>query len=165
MRQAHHPLLLLLLLWIAVPPAGTAAAASLPDAPRQAETAAGSAPSTTHDLVILAHGMGRTRFSMIPLAEALREAGFEVVNFGYPSRSASVAELAGGLSRRIAAEEARPDVGRVHLVGHSLGNILIRWVMANERPARLGRVVMLAPPNRGSHRADLAAPWLTWLSE
>jgi hypothetical protein len=75
-----------------------------------------------------------------------------------------VAELAAGLSRRIEAEEARPDVGRVHLVGHSLGNILIRWVLANERPSRLGRVVMLAPPNRGSHRADLAAPWLSWLS-
>jgi pimeloyl-ACP methyl ester carboxylesterase len=75
-----------------------------------------------------------------------------------------VAKLGQGLSSRIAQEEARPDVARVHLVGHSLGNILIRWVVANKRPSHLGRIVMLAPPNRGSRRADLAAPWLSWLS-
>lgn len=135
------------------------AAATLPVAvPRQSE------PSSRHDVVILAHGMGRTRFSMTPMAEALEAAGYEVVNYGYPSRSDEVAALARGLSSKIEHEEARDDVAHVHLVGHSLGNILIRWVIANQRPPKLGRIVMLAPPNRGSRRADMAAPWLSWLS-
>jgi hypothetical protein len=152
-----------LLLFLTVLPAGTAAAVALPAAPRPAEVAEDGSPPP-HDVVLLVHGMGRTRFSMAPMASALENAGFEVVNFGYPSRSATVADLAEGLARRIAREEAREGVARVHLVGHSLGTILIRWVLANRRPEDLGRVVMLAPPNRGSRRADMAAPWLTWLS-
>src|SRR5690606_17234711 len=36
--------------------------------------------------------------------------------------------------------------------------VIIRWVLANDSgPVRVGRVVMLAPPNQGSHQADLAA--------
>jgi len=144
--------------------AGTAVAAtSLPAAPRQSPVPS-SPPSDGHDVVILAHGMGRTRFSMATLASALENEGFEVINYGYPSRSDTIARLSRGLASRIEKEEARPEVARVHLVGHSLGNILIRWVIAHRRPAKLGRIVMLAPPNRGSRRADLAAPWLAWLS-
>ncbi|MGH9866625.1 MAG: esterase/lipase family protein [Candidatus Polarisedimenticolia bacterium] len=148
--------------------AGAAAAAtSLPAAPRQSPApgaaSTGGRPGG-HEVVILAHGMGRTRFSMASLATALEHEGFEIVNYGYPSRSDSIARLAQGLASRVQKEEARPEVTSVHLVGHSLGNILIRWVIANRRPAKLGRIVMLAPPNRGSHRADLAAPWFSWLS-
>jgi hypothetical protein len=51
------------------------------------------------------------------------------------------------------------------MVGHSLGNIVIRWVIAYQRPAKLGRIVMLAPPNQGAHLADEFAPWLSWLSK
>ncbi|HKY34247.1 MAG TPA: alpha/beta fold hydrolase [Candidatus Polarisedimenticolia bacterium] len=125
---------------------------------------AGAAAGSHREMVIVLHGMGRTRQSMKPLAKALEEEGYEVLNFGYPSRSAAVAELAEGLAATAAGQAQRPDVDRIHMVGHSLGNILIRWVVANRRPPKLGRIVMLAPPNRGSRRADFAAPWLTWLS-
>jgi hypothetical protein len=42
--------------------------------------------------VVLVHGMGRTRASMASLSESLEEAGYETVNFGYPSRRLTVAE-------------------------------------------------------------------------
>lgn len=114
------------------------------------------------ELVVLVHGLGRTRLSMAPLAWALEREGYEVLNWGYSSYSHSIPEL----GRRLAADlEARPGgpPERVHFVGHSLGSIVVRWVIAHDAPEGLGRVVMLAPPNQGSHSADRYAPWLGWL--
>ncbi|MDP9348284.1 MAG: hypothetical protein M3P24_03955, partial [Gemmatimonadota bacterium] len=56
-----------------------------------------------------------------------------------------------------------PAPARVHFVGHSLGNVIVRWVLANQPPVSAGRVVMLAPPNQGSRTADRYARWLGWL--
>jgi triacylglycerol lipase len=114
--------------------------------------------------VVLLHGLGRTPFSMHRLERALRRAGFVTHNIGYPSRSSRVSDLGPLVARRIAA--ALPPVAEgdvVHLVGHSLGAILIRWLLVHDRPPRVGRIVLLAPPNRGSRLADFARPWMSWL--
>ena len=105
---------------------------------------------------------------MTPMERALEKAGYEVVNFGYPSRRETVAEAGRALADRLAGLEARPDVSRIHFIGHSLGNIVIRWVLAERMQTpfdKLGRVVMLAPPNQGARLADHFAPWLSWLSQ
>ena len=115
----------------------------------------------TRELVVLAHGMGRTPASMWWLARALRAEGYRVLNWGYSSYSRPVPELGARLAHDAAA--ALGAAPKVHFVGHSLGTVLIRWVLANARPERVGRVVLLAPPNRGAARADAAAPYLSWL--
>lgn len=116
---------------------------------------AGSGLEEPRELVVLVHGMGRTRLSMVPLEMVLERAGYEVMNWGYSSFCCSVAELLGHPERR---------GSRVHFVGHSLGNIIIRWVLAHESADAFGgRVVMLAPPNRGSAAADRLSGALGWL--
>lgn len=115
------------------------------------------------DLVVLVHGMGRTPRSMAPLARRLGRDGYRVLTFGYRSIGATLPQighrLAVATSRALASEPAP----RVHFVGHSLGGIAVRWMLAHERPARVGRVVLLAPPNQGARSADRFAPAVGWL--
>jgi triacylglycerol lipase len=118
-------------------------------------------PIDQRELVVLAHGLGRTPASMWWLARSLRMRGYRVLNWGYPSYTLPVAALGARLARDVAA--AIGDAPKVHFVGHSLGTVLIRWVLAHDPPPRPGRVVMLAPPNRGARRADRVAPYAGWL--
>ena len=123
-----------------------------------------TAPGTfgnERELVVLAHGLGRTPASMWWLARSLRARGYRVLNWGYPSYTQPVAALGARLARDVAG--ATGDAPRVHFVGHSLGTVLIRWVLAHDPPPRVGRVVMLAPPNRGAQKADRVAPYAGWL--
>jgi triacylglycerol lipase len=115
----------------------------------------------TRELVILVHGMGRSPASMWILARRLEADGYRVVNFGYPSTRGTVAELGARLARR--AAERAGGAPRVHFIGHSLGTVIIRSMLAQAPPEHLGRVVMLAPPNRGAASADRWAPHLSGL--
>ncbi len=112
--------------------------------------------------VLLIHGMARTAASMLPAARALRRAQFSPHLFHYRSMRWSIGQAGDRLASKIDAliKEGPP----VHLVGHSLGNILIRWAIQNGAPHGLGRIVMLAPPNQGSavatRHARLLGPFL-----
>ncbi|MEO0814050.1 MAG: alpha/beta hydrolase, partial [Myxococcota bacterium] len=51
-----------------------------------------------------------------------------------------------------------------HLIGHSLGNIIIRNSFREDHPGKLGHVVMLAPPNHPAKLAKMLAdnPLYRW---
>ena len=120
---------------------------------------AGEAPAgDRRELVVLVHGMGRTRASMWWMGQSLERQGYRVVNWGYSSYTDSVPGLGAALARDV--ERGLGGAPRVHFVGHSLGNVIVRWMLANDAPGRVGRVVMLAPPNQGSAAADRWAPYL-----
>lgn len=136
----------------------SASAQVAPPAHARGDAASAAEARDTRELVILVHGMGRSPASMWVLGRRLEADGYRVVNFGYRSTRGSVAELGARLGRR--AAERTGGAPRVHFVGHSLGTVIIRSMLAQAPPERVGRVVMMAPPNQGAASADRWAPVL-----
>jgi triacylglycerol lipase len=99
-------------------------------------------------LVVLLHGLARGHGSMARLGRHLRERGYETVSRTYPSRRHSIAYLAGEVTEWIIEHAAgRP----VSAVTHSMGGVIVRHL--HDPRIHWERIVMLAPPNRGSQLA------------
>jgi pimeloyl-ACP methyl ester carboxylesterase len=120
-----------------------------------------SLPEMQGRVVILLHGLGRTRSSTHKFAKYLSEQGhLTTLEFGYASTRAEVAEHAKSLAHVI---EHLPGVEEIDFVAHSLGNVIVRRYLGDQtdepqgrRPdPRIKRIVMLAPPNNGAKLAQL----------
>ena len=96
--------------------------------------------------VLLVHGLWMNRVAMWPLAWRLRRTGFEVSFFGYYSalqpherHTEKLAEYVAGLPHAV-----------LHLVGHSLGGVLILNALTQLPQTKVRSVLALGSPLRGS---------------
>lgn len=99
-------------------------------------------------LVVLLHGLARGHGSMARLGRHLRAQGFDTVARTYPSRRHSISYLAGELADWIAEQAGHRPVSAVT---HSMGGVVVRHL--HDARIHWNRIVMLAPPNRGSQLA------------
>ncbi|MBT3187882.1 MAG: alpha/beta fold hydrolase [Anaerolineae bacterium] len=105
--------------------------------------------------VVLLHGLGRASLSMAYLANQLAKAGYDPVNLSYPSFKYPVEKLATDFVLPAILNRDEPT----HFVTHSLGGIIVRQIADSNPDFRIGRVVMLAPPNAGSEVAETLSKW------
>ncbi len=94
---------------------------------------------------------------MVALERRLRRQGFAVHNVSYPSRPRTFKQAMEAVECRLEGEGLdRAD--RLSWVTYSLGGLLARAYVA-EHDRRGDRMVMLAPPNRGSEIVDAIGHW------
>ncbi len=110
------------------------------------------------ELVILLHGIIRNKLDMMPMSLYLENAGYHTLNIHYPSRKKTLEDLTTFIHEKITASPFSAEAPKIHFVTHSMGSLIARYYIAVYKPERLGKVVMLGPPNTGSEFAD-------WLSE
>ena len=113
--------------------------------------------------VVLVHGLGGRPFEWWPLHRRLSARGYQVRKWAYRSVGTRIEQHVLRLTEVLTQIDRRSRGSRFHLVTHSLGGIVVQALLGRSRFENLGRVVMLAPPHRGSHIARRLAPYLGWL--
>ncbi|HUP85754.1 MAG TPA: alpha/beta fold hydrolase [Acidimicrobiales bacterium] len=111
----------------------------------------------THDTpVLLVHGYGHNRSGWFLLDRTLRRAGFTSVhtmNYVAWGRE-GVAELAERLSRRVDEIRRLTGADKVHVIGHSMGGVLLRYYVQELGGDRyVDTAVTIASPHEGTMAA------------
>lgn len=116
-----------------------------------------SETETSGECVVLVHGLARSPRSLNKAERFLRQHGYRVLNFGYPSRKYPIEMLSEQYLKPF-IETNCPAGQPVHFLTHSMGGIVVRHY-SKLSTRRVGRVVMLAPPNQGSEVVDAQRNW------
>jgi len=101
------------------------------------------------ETAVLVHGLWHSGGALALWARRLRRAGFEVRTFSYPSRHGGFRSASDRLDRFLGTIPTPV----IHLVGHSLGGIVIRAMFHFHPHQRPGRIVTTASPHQGSSAA------------
>jgi pimeloyl-ACP methyl ester carboxylesterase len=105
--------------------------------------------ASSGEAVLLLHGAWMNSLVMAYLAHALRREGFAAQSLGYRTISDPLEAHLSRLANRV----ARLDAARVHLVGHSLGGVIVMRYLQRGADPRVRRAVLLGSPVSGCRAA------------
>ena len=117
------------------------------------------AERNAHHPVLLVHGYAGTESVWAPLRRALAEAGFGyVVSLNYNSFAMDPRAVSAELARQALQALAAAGAPRIHLIGHSLGGLIVRSAIAAnpELSCKTGGAVTIASPHHGIPLARIA---------
>jgi pimeloyl-ACP methyl ester carboxylesterase len=97
-------------------------------------------------VIVLVHGLWNRAWNMAFLAHRLRSKGHHVEVFSYPTRGDCLDSHADALHAFVDELEAR----ELHLVGHSMGGLVILNMLNRYQDLPPGKVVLMGTPVRGS---------------
>jgi pimeloyl-ACP methyl ester carboxylesterase len=105
------------------------------------------------ETVVLIHGWFSHSWLMHPLAVRFKRAGYLTRIWSYPSLRSNIESHADELSNYLNRMVESEGVTQFSIVAHSMGSIVTRCALQRSQIPGLARVVMLCPPNQGSHVA------------
>jgi pimeloyl-ACP methyl ester carboxylesterase len=109
--------------------------------------------------VLLVHGYAATECVWTPLRRALVQAGFgHIVSLNYNSFAADPVAVSAELTHQALRALADAGAPRIHLVGHSLGGLIVRRALAASAAlsGQTASAVTIASPHRGAPLARIA---------
>ena len=104
--------------------------------------------------VVFVHGLWMNGMETLLIRQRMQRLGFMPQVFRYASLRASVAQVVDRLSATLA--RLPPPV---HLVGHSLGGLMLLRLFELQPLQPAGRVVLMGSPAAGSRAAQSVARW------
>lgn len=113
-------------------------------------------PPMAGTAVIILHGLGRSDKSVNQLRRHFKRAGYLAIAMNYPSLRANLEQNGEYLHQVM---DSLDGIETVHLVGFSMGGIVIRQCLAEYEAPQLGRVVFIGSPHQG---AELATRFKDW---
>ena len=96
--------------------------------------------------IVLVHGLWNRGWSMTAMAKRLRSRGHQVIVFSYPTRGDDMDGHADDLYSLLTKTKA----DALHLVGHSMGGLVILNMLNRYDDLPPGRVVLMGSPVKGS---------------
>lgn len=111
--------------------------------------------------VVCLHGFMGSPWNMSFLKKNLKKDGWDVVNWGYPSRDKYIRQHADELVLELVNLSRKRPGKPIHFVTHSMGSLVL--LSALNHPdcpyeAKIGKIALIAPPLKG-------ASWGRWLGK
>jgi pimeloyl-ACP methyl ester carboxylesterase len=108
---------------------------------------------TSGQTLITVHGFLGAPWNMYFMGSGYDKIGVQVIHWGYPSRDKIIEEHAKDLVKELQTIAKKAPGAPINYITHSMGGLILRSALNDPNcpaEAKIGRAVLLAPPNQGA---------------